>query len=215
MANRSTTGARLRTGQAIRVQRRRRRGVAQSIMFVAISASFVVLAGILVVLSRGAAHDVGNATPLTGMAPDFTLPSVNGQPVTLSSYKGQSNVLLYFNEGYGCAPCWQQAHDIQTRRADLAAADTEFFNIMVDPPGLIRDEVSRWNLTMPVLSDSDRSVSRQYNMLGFGMHANKPNHTFVFIDKAGEILWWQDYPSMRASTDEVMDTIQELSGKGS
>jgi peroxiredoxin len=186
----------------------------KSITYVAIGASFVVVAAFLVLLSRGMAHEAGAGTPLTGAAPDFTLASVNGEPVTLSSYKGQRNVLLYFNEGYGCAPCWQQAQDLQKRSADLEAANTAFVDIMVDPPGLIKSEVTRWGLKIPVLSDTDRAVSQQYNMLGFGMHADKPNHTFVFVDKDGQIRWWQDYASMRAPTDEVVQKVQALSAGG-
>jgi peroxiredoxin len=82
---------------------------------------------------------------------------------------------------------------------------------MVDSPSLLRSEVSRWGLTMPVLTDTDRAVSSKYNMLGFGMHSDKPNHTFVFVDKTGEIRWWEDYPSMRASTDGVIKKVQALS----
>jgi peroxiredoxin Q/BCP len=214
MANSSAAGAKRRDSQTIRLQRRRRRSLVKSITYVAIGASFVVVAALLVVLSRGMTHEAGTGTPLTGAAPDFTLPSVNGQPVTLSSYKGQRNVLLYFNEGYGCAPCWQQAQDLQKRSADLEAANTAFVDIMVDPPNLIKNEVTRWGLEIPVLSDTDRSVSQQYNMLGFGMHADKPNHTFVFVDKDGQIRWWQDYASMRAPTDEVVQKVQALSAGG-
>ena len=33
-------------------------------------------------------------------APDFTLTDHNGQPVSLSDYRNQSNVLLVFNRGF-------------------------------------------------------------------------------------------------------------------
>jgi peroxiredoxin len=211
MANSSSAhGAKLSSAKFVRRPRRRPRYLSKMAMYTAVGVAFVAVAGMLVLLSRGGAHDTSGATPLSGAAPDFTLPSVNGQPVTLSSYKGQRNVLLFFNEGYGCAPCWQQAQDIQKRSADLQAANTEFLDIMVDPTSLIKNEVSRWGLKMPVLSDTNRAVSRQYNTLGFGMHADKPNHTFVFIDKDGEIRWWQDYASMRAPTDEVVQKVQAL-----
>lgn len=203
-------GTRLNNGKVIRRQRRRNNYLSKMAMYTIAGVVFVAVAGILVLLSRGGAHETSEARPLSGVAPDFTLPSVNGQPVTLSSYRGQRNVLLFFNEGYGCAPCWQQAQDIQKRSSDLQAANTEFLDIMVDPPGLLKSEVSRWGLKMPVLSDTDRTVSQEYNTLGFGMHADKPNHTFVFIDKTGEIRWWEDYPSMRAPTDEVIQKVQAL-----
>ncbi len=33
-------------------------------------------------------------------APDFSLINYQGDPVTLSTYKGQKNVLLVFNRGF-------------------------------------------------------------------------------------------------------------------
>jgi peroxiredoxin len=38
--------------------------------------------------------------PLNKPAPDFTLKSFTGEPVTLSSYRSQKNVLLVFNRGF-------------------------------------------------------------------------------------------------------------------
>ncbi len=37
---------------------------------------------------------------LNAPAPDFTLTDFKGQPVHLSDFKGQSNVLLVFNRGF-------------------------------------------------------------------------------------------------------------------
>jgi peroxiredoxin (alkyl hydroperoxide reductase subunit C) len=33
-------------------------------------------------------------------APDFTLPDLNGNPVSLSDYRGKKNVLLVFNRTF-------------------------------------------------------------------------------------------------------------------
>jgi len=200
-----------RTGSATKRQHKGRNYPSRFAFFAIVGGAFIGIAAILVVFSRGSTHEASDASPMTGAAPDFTLPSLSGEMVTLSSFKGERNLLLYFNEGYGCAPCWQQAQHIQERTADLEAADTDLLVIMVDPPSLIESEVSRWGLTMPVLTDTDRSVSSEYNMLGFGMHSDKPNHTFVFVDKSGEILWWEDYPSMRAPTDSIIKKVQALS----
>ncbi len=200
-----------RTHGASRQKRKEKNSLSRFAIYAIVGVAFVAFAGLLVLLSRGSTHEASDASPMTGAAPDFTLPSLSGDKVTLSSFKGQRNVLLYFNEGYGCAPCWQQAQELQKRGDELDAANTELIDIMVDSPSLLRGEVSRWGLTMPVLTDTDRSVSSKYNMLGFGMHSDKPNHTFVFVDKSGEIRWWEDYPSMRAPTDSVIKKVQALS----
>ena len=195
---------------------RTRRGsnVKGLVVFGIIGAVFVAIAGSLIVVSRQREMSGGaRAEAMSGPAPDFTLPSVAGGDFSLASYRGQKNVLLFFNEGYGCAPCWQQSSEMQSRLSEINAADTEFLSIVVDPARLARDEVNRYGLTIPVLVDADASVAKAYNTLGFGMHASKPNHTMVFIDKAGEIRWWQDYASMRAPTEEVIAKVKELSAE--
>lgn len=37
---------------------------------------------------------------LNAPAPDFSLADYNGQPVSLSQFKGKKNVLLVFNRGF-------------------------------------------------------------------------------------------------------------------
>ena len=213
----AASGSRLSARYAVKPRRRRLKW-GTLVTYTGITIAFVAVAAFLVAQSRSAArsndHGQGGAQAMSGAAPDFTLPAVGGKEISLASYRGEKNVLLFFNEGYGCGPCWQQSQEIQKRMSELSAADTEFLVVMVDPPGLLRSEIKRWGLTMPVLTDTDTLVSNSYRTLGFGMHAEKPNHTFVFIDKAGEIRWWEDYASMRAPTDDVIKKVQALSAGG-
>ena len=49
-----------------------------------------------------ASESVSSRLPLLGQrAPDFTLPSASGGSVTLSTFKGDRPVLLYFSMGPG------------------------------------------------------------------------------------------------------------------
>lgn len=41
-----------------------------------------------------------STTILDSLAPDFTLDTFAGEPVTLSSYRGHKHVILVFNRGF-------------------------------------------------------------------------------------------------------------------
>jgi peroxiredoxin Q/BCP len=172
----------------------------------------VVLAAVLVYAYRQSTS-AGAPAPgdmVTKPAPEFSLPKLGGGEVTLSSFYGKRNVLVFFNEGYGCAPCWQQAVELQEDIATFAAMETEVFAVMVDPPDLLKAEASRWGLgALPILVDESRKVSKSYDALG-GMHADKPNHTFVLISADGRVLWDADYPSMRVSREAVVQQVRTL-----
>ena len=46
-------------------------------------------------------------------APPLTLPSTSGGTFDLASYRGKQQVLLFFQEGLTCEPCWTQLQAIQ------------------------------------------------------------------------------------------------------
>ena len=184
------------------------------VLGVAVIAVFVAAAAVLVGLSRGSSSSAGGGQVLNGAAPGFTLPAVGGGSVSLSDYRGQKNVLLFFNEGYGCAPCWQQIRGLQDQREEFDKAETELVAVMVDPVDVLAEEGQRYGIAVPMLSDTERTASNVYKVLGRGMHASKPNHTFVLIDKQGEVVWWRDYVEMRAPVDDVVAKVQDLVGSG-
>jgi peroxiredoxin len=176
-------------------------------------AVFVAAAAVLLGFSRSSSSSAGGEQVVNGPAPDFTLPAAGGGNVSLSDYRGEKNVLLFFNEGYGCAPCWQQIRGLQDRREEFDKAETELA-VMVDPLDVLWDGGQSYGIAVPMLSDTERAVSNAYKVLGRGMHASKPNHTFVLIDKQGEIVWWKDYVEMRAPIDDVVAKVQDLVGSG-
>ena len=177
-----------------------------------IAAGVVAVAAVIILAFRAVGGREGGPSPenlMSREAPGFSLSTLDGRQVSLSDFRGEKNVLLFFNEGYGCAPCWQQAEALEGDLDAFSALDTEVFAIMVDAPDLLEQEASRWGITLPILVDSDTSVSQDYDALG-GMHANKPNHTFVLVDKTGVVRWSEDYPSMQADNESVLQQIQAL-----
>ena len=141
------------------------------------------------------AGDVQVGDPGPGAtAPALSLAATTGEEVALSDYRGRS-VLLYFQEGLGCQPCWDQLRDLEGRAADLRAAGIdEVVSVTTDPVDLLRQKAADEGLSTPVLSDPDLAVSRTYDTNSFGMMGDSRNgHSFVLVDPDGRITWRADY----------------------
>ena len=138
----------------------------------------------------------------TRRAPDFTLPTTAGTTVTLSELRGEP-VILYFNEGAGCASCTVQMAEIE-KEPGFAEADITVLPIVMNTAEQIRLDMQRYGATTPYLLD-DGTVSEAYGTLGTGMHPGVPGHGFVLIDAEGNQVWQGDYPSMWLAPADLLD----------
>jgi peroxiredoxin Q/BCP len=141
----------------------------------------------------GYAYQVGQPGPGT-QAPTFTLAASTGRQLDLASLRGKT-VLLYFQEGLSCQPCWDQITDLEQKAADLKAAGVDqVVSVTTDPIDLITRKTRDMGLATPVLSDPDLAVSKTYHANEFGMMGtSRDGHTFILIDAAGAITWRADY----------------------
>ena len=128
------------------------------------------------------------------MAPGFTLASATGQQVSLSDFRGK-NVLLYFQEGLMCEPCWTQISDLERNETALKTAGIDaVVSITTDPANLLRHKVGDEKLSTPVLSDPTMQVSRAYNANRYGMMGDmRDGHSFVLVGPNATIEWRADY----------------------
>ncbi len=127
-------------------------------------------------------------------APDFTLPSSTGGQVSLADYQGRS-VLLYFQEGLMCQPCWDQIRDLEQNQAALRAAGIdEVVSITTDPVDLVARKMADEGLSTPTLSDPTLDVTRTYATNQYGMMGTSRNgHSFILVGPDGQIDWRADY----------------------
>ena len=127
-------------------------------------------------------------------AAEFALPSTSGDTVALDGFSGES-VLLYFQEGLMCQPCWDQLKDIEgNREAFTALGIDEIVSVTHDPLDALRQKVELEGITSPVLSDGDLSVSKTYETNKYGMMGGSTNgHSFIVVGPDGQIEWRADY----------------------
>lgn len=170
--------------------------------------------------------DVETPTTITrarvgDVAPDFRLPTADGSFVSLSEYRGYP-VLLFFNEGVGCDPCWRQIVELQ-ESPELSGLQVRLVAITVDPVDQLKPIMLGWGIKVPVASDASRKIVAAYDALNVGsMHpGQKPGHTFILGGVDGIIKWRFDLPQSQADsgimyvpTEEVINAIQKALAGG-
>src|SRR6202451_2155086 len=98
-------------------------------------------------------------------APDFTLLDADGQPVSLSSYRGQ-RVIVYFYPAAMTPGCTKEACDFRDNLAELNGQGITVLGISPDQPAQLAKSRDKEGLTFPLLSDPDRAVLQAYGAYG-------------------------------------------------
>jgi thioredoxin-dependent peroxiredoxin len=143
-------------------------------------------------------------------APDFTLQDADGNPVSLSSYRGQ-RVIVYFYPAAMTPGCTKEACDFRDRSGDLSGAGTAVLGISPDKPEKLAKFRAKEGLTFPLLSDPDHAVQQAYGAYGEKMMYGRKSvgvirSTFV-IDADGKIA--QAHYAVKA-TGHVDRLLKEL-----
>lgn len=122
-----------------------------------------------------------NLLPVGTPAPDFTLMDADGNPVTLSEYRGRMNVCLYFYPE-GDVPRGSAADSTR-----FIGADVERFGI--NPGGVdgIAAAARSHAPGFPLLLDLDREVARRYGAAASG--DGRVSRAVYLIDKKGRVAY--------------------------
>jgi peroxiredoxin Q/BCP len=96
-------------------------------------------------------------------APDFELPDQHGEPVRLSSFRGQK-VVLYFYPKASTPGCTTQACGMRDHMQDFTDAETVVLGVSPDPVKAIRKFAEKQHLNFELLADEDHEVSEAYGV---------------------------------------------------
>jgi peroxiredoxin len=137
--------------------------------------------------------EVGNPGP-GELAPQIALPSTQGGTFDLRALEGET-VLLYFQEGAMCPPCWDQLKEIEQQWAEFEALGIDrIVSITTDSLSVLRRVVANARLSSEVLSDPNLDVSYTYTTNNYGMMGGSHNgHSFILVGPDGKIQWRADY----------------------
>ncbi len=145
----------------------------------------VVLAGAVFFISRGSAAD--QTTPTVGqMAPNFTLDSQEGKPVSLDSMRGKW-VVLYFYPKDMTSGCTIEAHNFQRDLDKYRKMNAEIVGVSVDSVESHKKFCAKDSLNFTLLSDQDKKVVKEYGSLANYMGMKIARRNTFLIDPRGRI----------------------------
>lgn len=178
----------------------------------------IVVAVVLVVIAAGFAvrgYAAGDATmPQAGQsAPTFTLPSQDGSPVSLDSFKGKW-VVLYFYPKDMTTGCTIEAHNFQRDLSKYDAQNAVVLGVSVDSVDSHKQFCTKDSLTFKLLADPDKKVVKAYGSLAnMGVMQFAKRNTFL-IDPTGKIVkvWTGVDPSKHS--EEVLAELATDEKKG-
>jgi len=127
------------------------------------------------------------ALPAVGSpAPDFTLPSTAGQSVTLSALRGKNVLLAFFPLAF-TSTCTAELCAFSEDYSKFQGADTVVLPISVDAVPSLKEFKAKERMSVDLLSDFKRNVSRKYGTLLEEQFFSK--RAYVLIDRVGVVRW--------------------------
>ena len=155
-----------------------------------------------------------NMLPIIGKpAPDFSLPSTNGESVSLRQFKGKKTVILYFYPKDETPGCTREACDFRDRFAEFDRAGVVVLGVSTDGMDSHRHFVEKHSLPFTLLSDEDASVSKMYGVYKqknlYGKKYMGIERTTFVVDRTGRVA--QIYPKVKV--DGHIENLLEFVGE--
>ena len=120
-------------------------------------------------------------------APDFTLNDYNKQQVTLSSFRGEKNVLLVFYPFAFSGICTGELCQVRDEFATYENENVQVIGVSVDTPFSLKAWAEQQGYQFPLLSDfwPHGAVASQYGV--FNEAAGLANRGTFLIDTEGVV----------------------------
>jgi thioredoxin-dependent peroxiredoxin len=166
--------------------------------------AFLVFAGAHTFL-----HGKSNVPAVGSTAPDFTLPSQDGQAIKLSALRGLWVVLYFYPKDF-TSGCTVEAHNFQRDLAEYQKRNAVILGVSVQDEKSHKQFCAKEGLNFKLLADTHKEVSKSYDsILNLGIAKLSSRHTFL-IDPQGIVRKvWLDVDVAKHSA-EVLAALNNL-----
>jgi peroxiredoxin Q/BCP len=142
-------------------------------------------------------------------APDFTLNSEKGTPVSLKDYIGKKNVVLYFYPKDDTPGCTAEACAFRDTYEVFTDAGAEVIGVSADTSQSHQQFANKYQLPFTLLSDTENKVRQLY-----GVPATLfvlPGRVTYVIDKQGIVRHiFDSMLNFKAHVEEALKTLQAI-----
>ena len=139
------------------------------------------------------------------LAPEFTLPDQNGNPVSLSDFRGQK-VILYFYPKDNTSGCTKQACAYRDAYPQFLEKHAKVIGISKDTVRSHANFEKKYELPFTLLADPERKVLGAYDVLKektmYGKKVMGTVRTTYLIDENGKIE--KAYEKVKPEQDYVI-----------
>jgi len=155
------------------------------------------------------ARATGTAPEAGTAAPDFTLNSQDGKPVSLHDFKGKWVVLYFYPKDF-TSGCTVEAHNFQRDLAQYEQKNAVILGVSMQDEDSHQKFCTKEGLSFKLLADTKSEVSAQYgSVMNLGVAKLSARHTFL-IDPSGTVrkVYLDVKPPDHSA--ELLTTLAEL-----
>jgi len=125
-------------------------------------------------------------------APDFTLDSTAGEPITLSETLEEGPTVVVVNRGHWCSFCAEQLGTFSEVSYDLWFNDSvDILPVVTSPLGKVTEMRDRYDLDIQLLADPDGEIADRYSGTEETSHGVTGISAVYVIDSEGQVRYEQ------------------------
>jgi peroxiredoxin Q/BCP len=144
-------------------------------------------------------------------APQFTMKSQDGTPVSLKGFRGKWVVLYFYPKDF-TSGCTLEAHNFERDLAEYQKHNAVIVGVSVDDTNSHKQFCVKEGLSFKLLSDTDHNVSKEYGTLTEMGFPHAARNTFL-ISPDGKIARVFDDVKPAEHSAQVLATLTELEKK--
>lgn len=152
---------------------------------------------------------MATAVKVGDRAPNFTLPSTTGAPISLQDFLGKKPIVLYFYPKDNTPGCTSEACAFRDSYSVFQEMGAEVIGISADSVSSHQQFTSAYNLPFQLLSDAGDQVRKRYGVpatLGI-----LPGRVTYVIDLQGRVRHiFNSQLNFKAHVDEAMQALRQI-----